>query len=584
MLGQAKTPGQWDTPARTLIPLAERLTAGLLARFNDTWRSENFSVALLTVNRLTALSGYRDVLGADVRDPTRDVDTGSQADFYAVLDFGGRRTVTSPIIGGDDVTPNQVVPNCWFFPRRVSYGTARLPLHLELWDYDDFLNGGDDLIDIHSGDNKRVLDLSYDLGTNQVTGDLTGSGGQDAPVIVSSTGSGRSKTDGDWPKASVQLQFQRWPSVAPTARYRSLTGRVLVAGKPLSAGYVFWRPIGTGASTWERTTLDSNGNFSLGSLTMGVTYQIRPAASGVNFRGVPVRVTVEPTTAPLSFNGTLPLKLIDTLVKSNASILSAAIPRGGKLSGGMSSALLSSKIKVFGSTSPQAESNKLISSAALKGKLDLLTKDAREQRDALLVGAARVEIPGGQLGVRRNQLGYADKTTVRLRLRKWLDPAGKPAASSADLAPKKIPIVYITPSGQKVNLGNRWVFSGKAEGPVEGAQIKVRALSTGGVTLAETTGTTDANGDVAFTLWAGTHFEEALFVFEIVSNPANPWLTGVVPSQRDETSIFAPAASGDDFISGASGYTFGGELMRLRFDALMANTTLLSSFSQPRSQ
>jgi len=455
------------------------------------------------------------------------------------------------------------------------------------------LNGGDDLIDIHNGNNKRVLDLSYEPGTNQVTGDINATGGSDAPVVVSTTGSGGSRTDGDWPKASVQLQFQRWPTIAPVARYRTLTGQVFVGTKPLNAGYVFWRPIGTGASTWERTTLDTNGGFSLGSLTMGVTYDNRPAASGINFRGVPVRVTVEPTTAPLRFTGALPLKYSDAFkatetVNKNAavSILAAAIPRGGKFGGGQSTLLLSSKLKTLGTIKLDTPINKSDATVKLNPALkDLyLSQESIEMRDALLTGAAQVEIPGGELGVRRNRLGYAERTTVRLRLRRWVDAAGKPITSTAELAPKKIPIVRILPDGRKLNLGNRWVFNGKAEGPVEGAEIKVRALTTGGALLGETTGITDAGGDISFTLWAGTHFEEVLFVFEILSNPINPGVKGVIPSRRDETTLFAPAASGDDFATGASGYTFSGELIRLRFDTVLASTSLLSSFAQPRSK
>ena len=66
--------------AQQLVPLAAQLSAGLLDRFFQLWSTEDFSVAVVMINRVKAIPAYRTVLGVKVRDVTRDLDYPDPAD------------------------------------------------------------------------------------------------------------------------------------------------------------------------------------------------------------------------------------------------------------------------------------------------------------------------------------------------------------------------------------------------------------------------------------------------------------------------------------------------------------------------
>jgi len=113
LLGQAKLVEHVDNAglmgalpvAQSLVPLAERLTAGLMLRFYNRWATENFAVVVASIDR--------------VRDVEGDLDVPGDADFYAKANIAGRAYQTGSIDGGRDVKPNKVAPDNWVFIRWV---------------------------------------------------------------------------------------------------------------------------------------------------------------------------------------------------------------------------------------------------------------------------------------------------------------------------------------------------------------------------------------------------------------------------------------------------------------------------------
>ena len=78
-----------------------------------------------------------------------------------------------------DVSPN------WLFGLAFSSDDDRkIPIRLEIWDHDAL--SGDDLCDLSPVDGKKRLDITYDTGTGQITGDVTGS--RDIPITVRGVG------------------------------------------------------------------------------------------------------------------------------------------------------------------------------------------------------------------------------------------------------------------------------------------------------------------------------------------------------------------------------------------------------------
>ena len=110
LVGKAKNKNTWSEVQVKMIPLAERLTAGLLARFYRRWQDEDFNVVLVTMNRVRDLTG----------DIDSGVSVGPEADFYAKINVDGKGYQTGVVDGGDDIQPNKIVPYAWVFPKWLS--------------------------------------------------------------------------------------------------------------------------------------------------------------------------------------------------------------------------------------------------------------------------------------------------------------------------------------------------------------------------------------------------------------------------------------------------------------------------------
>ena len=95
---------------------------------------------------------------------------GDNADYYARISVNGATTTTGVISNSNNISPN------WQFTQNVS--SRFVSINVQLWDKDGGLAGADDRIDIDSRVGYRDLNLTYDLITNQVTGDTSGLGGR----------------------------------------------------------------------------------------------------------------------------------------------------------------------------------------------------------------------------------------------------------------------------------------------------------------------------------------------------------------------------------------------------------------------
>ena len=194
--------------AQAMVPLAERLSAGLLDRFFQTWSTEDFSVAVLTISHVKAIPGYRTVLGVKVRDTSLDLDSPDEADFYAKVWVNNREYDTGVVDGADDMYPNILSYYDWVFPNWVSGQSSAIPLKIQIWDQDTVT--ADDHADINSAAGNPDLSLTYNLGTNALTGDLTAPANYLALTSQSSSG-----TIGDG--ASLDFVCQRVPTLPGVA-------------------------------------------------------------------------------------------------------------------------------------------------------------------------------------------------------------------------------------------------------------------------------------------------------------------------------------------------------------------------------
>jgi hypothetical protein len=96
--------------AEDLVALAEAMTARLMIRFYDSWRSEHFAVVALKIDRVTGL---------------RTSDPNGLDDYLAWVNIAGSERITSEITNGSDIDPQQVLPHYWFFPQWVRYDPSR---------------------------------------------------------------------------------------------------------------------------------------------------------------------------------------------------------------------------------------------------------------------------------------------------------------------------------------------------------------------------------------------------------------------------------------------------------------------------
>lgn len=122
------------------------------------------------------------------------IDFGSKADFYSKITIDGNTRTTGSISNDNDISPN------WSHSKTVD-GTSRyVSVGIQMWDSDGGLAGADDRVDVDAGAG-RDINVWYDLLTNQITGDVSGTG---SSTLTSSGNSGdRARTyfkvtEGDW--------------------------------------------------------------------------------------------------------------------------------------------------------------------------------------------------------------------------------------------------------------------------------------------------------------------------------------------------------------------------------------------------
>lgn len=182
--------------ANVMVPLAERLSAGLLRRFFEKWKNEDFTVAVLRIDRVKALGTA-----------LQRLDTPDEADFYVKVRLGSRQFPTSCVIeGGDEVEPNVLSEYNWFYPLWVGNRTSVIPIEISLWD-DDGVTGDDHAdIDPRGG---QDLDLEWNLGSGSVTGDTSASFTKSHTFTVS--GKNTLGTD----RAEIKFTLWRYPSYPP---------------------------------------------------------------------------------------------------------------------------------------------------------------------------------------------------------------------------------------------------------------------------------------------------------------------------------------------------------------------------------
>ncbi len=93
---------------------------------------------------------------------------GSDGDYFPQIRIGNGPLETRPRVEDDVFEVN------WVFTHTVDSAEANVPITIRLWDYDDFLAGGDDLMDISPIDQDVELNLFYNLAAGTWTGDTAG--------------------------------------------------------------------------------------------------------------------------------------------------------------------------------------------------------------------------------------------------------------------------------------------------------------------------------------------------------------------------------------------------------------------------
>jgi len=97
---------------------------------------------------------------------------GDNADYYSKITIDGATYTTGTISNDNDISPSN-----WTYTRTVNGNSRYVSIGIEVFDRDGGLAGADDRIDVDSKSGYRDINLWYDLLTNQVTGDVAGTGG-----------------------------------------------------------------------------------------------------------------------------------------------------------------------------------------------------------------------------------------------------------------------------------------------------------------------------------------------------------------------------------------------------------------------
>lgn len=122
---------------------------------------------------------------------------GNDADYYSKITIEGSTKTTGHISNDNDVSPSN-----WTHSRTVDGSSRYVDVAIEVFDKDGGLAGADDRIDVDSKTGRRDINVRYDLLTNQISGDVSGSGGS----TLHTAGSGDADrahawfkvTEGDW--------------------------------------------------------------------------------------------------------------------------------------------------------------------------------------------------------------------------------------------------------------------------------------------------------------------------------------------------------------------------------------------------
>lgn len=96
------------------------------------------------------------------------IDPGGKADFFAKVTIDGQLFTESTQLNSESSEP------AWTSIAFAPVGQADVAIHYELWDKDGGAGGDDDQCDICSTVGKRSLDLSFRVGDEDLSGDLSG--------------------------------------------------------------------------------------------------------------------------------------------------------------------------------------------------------------------------------------------------------------------------------------------------------------------------------------------------------------------------------------------------------------------------
>ncbi|GEM_PF-1006762 len=243
--------------ARILIPLAERLSAGLMQRFYENWKNEEFTVVALQINRVKAIGSRCD----------KYLDCPDDADFYVKVKIGNRQFPTSGVVEGeDDINPNVLSEYNWFYPVWLPTRSGTTPVEISLWDDDTATS--DDHADIDPGGG-RDLDFSYNVVDGSVTGDVTVAASEQKTSIFV-----RGENGDGQDRAEIWISATRDPVLPPgtgpdvntltqTQTTTSISGTVHDNCHRPVAGVTISIP-----NTEHSATSSSNGNYQLENIPM----------------------------------------------------------------------------------------------------------------------------------------------------------------------------------------------------------------------------------------------------------------------------------------------------------------------------
>ncbi|MFE0155990.1 choice-of-anchor P family protein [Nonomuraea sp. NPDC059007] len=102
-------------------------------------------------------------------------DASGDGDYYPVATIAGERFPRGPRIEDDEFEPLGLpeAPNGWVFSKAVNLqgNDTTVDLAIEIWDYDDGTNFGDDQMDLSKNERDLTLDLEFDIVNATFSGD-----------------------------------------------------------------------------------------------------------------------------------------------------------------------------------------------------------------------------------------------------------------------------------------------------------------------------------------------------------------------------------------------------------------------------